>query len=113
MEYPETKQTLDAILNIGGDKQYVKFTSIYKEVQRIRLTKNLKAEPKNLRGRVRRSLINNANTGIVRNTEQSKKLSIMANYPYKVIPKNPIRFNDKAMGNVQDIENNSFLIEKK
>ena len=112
MTYPETKQTLDAILNIGGDTHYVKFADIYEEVKSIRLSNGLKEETKNLKGRVRRSLINDRITGMVRDTEQSKQFSIMANYPYSIISEKPIVFNEKQLANVEEIESNSYFLKK-
>lgn len=111
-KYPETKQTLEALINLGGRNGFVKFSSIYNEVKRIRLSNDLMADPINLKGRIRRSLINKKSTGLLRNTEQSKQLSIMANHPYLVLPKRTITINEKGLGNVQDIENNSFMLKK-
>jgi hypothetical protein len=112
MKYPETKQTLDALLNVQADKDFVSFDRIYKEVKKIRLSKGLKEETKNLKGRVRRSLINDSITGMVRKTEQSEKLSIMANFPYSVQSKTPIAINEKELANIKDVEGNSYFLKK-
>lgn len=112
-KYPETRQTLEALINLGGNNRFVKFSSVYNEVKKNRLSNNLKADPINLRGRIRRCLVNDKTTGLIRKTEQSRQLSIMANYPYDIISKEPIEINERALGNVMDIENNSFMLKKK
>lgn len=58
-KYPETRQTFEALKNLGAELNFVNFKNIFNEVKRIRLSNNLKGDTINLRTRVRRSLTNN------------------------------------------------------
>lgn len=109
--YPTTDHTFEALNNLGAQSNFVSFKSIYFEVKRIRLVKGLKAEDSNTKGRIRRSLVNTKAMANVRGSEQSKKLSINIKYPnYEVIPEHFISINEKGLSNVQDVENNKFML---
>jgi len=112
VKYPETDQTLDALIKLGAKQRFVSFNSIYNEVKRIRLEKGLMAEPSNLKGRVRRSLVNDEKIADIRRTEQSRLLSISNRYPkYSVDVEKMIFFNNKGIAKTSDIENNSFKLK--
>ena len=93
-KYPETEQTYQAMMNLKAINNYVSFDLIFKEVQKVRLSRNLMANPKNLKGRVRRSLTNDEETFKVNNSTQSNELSISRYFPeYMVASKSFIQFN--------------------
>lgn len=109
--YPTTDHTFDALNNLRATKSFASFQSIYNEVKRIRLVKGLKAEDKNTKGRIRRSLVNTKTMAKLRGSEQSRKLSINIKYPdWKVIPESHIEVNEKGLANVQQIETNRFML---
>jgi len=87
---------------------------IFDEVQKIRLSRGLKAAPYNLKERVRRSLTNDAKTAELNNSEQSNKLSIANSYPeYSVQTKESISFNEKGLvKSISEVEENSFCLRK-
>ena len=66
--YPETEQTYQALINLKAVDKFASFNMIFEEVKRIRLSRNLKANPSNLKGRVRRSLTNDEKTFKVKNS---------------------------------------------
>lgn len=76
-KYPETDQTYLALINLKAINKFVSFDMIFEEVKRIRLSKNLKANPTNLKGRVRRSLTNDDKTFKVNSSVQS---NVIINY---------------------------------
>jgi len=111
--YPTTDYTFEALKNLGAETHFVSFNSIFNEVKRIRLVKNLKSEDKNTRGRVRRSLVNTKKIAEVRGSEQSKKLSINIKYPeYMVKYEKYIQISTAGSINVKDVENNKFKLLK-
>ncbi|HEY9170436.1 MAG TPA: hypothetical protein VIN72_13160 [Lutibacter sp.] len=79
--YPETEQTYQALINLKAVNNFVSFNMIFEEVKRMRLSRNLKANPSNLEGRVRRSLTNDEKTFKVNSSVQSNELSIAKKYP--------------------------------
>lgn len=111
-KYPETEQTYQALLNLQAINNYVSFDLIFQEVQKVRLSRNLMANPKNLKGRVRRSLTNNEDTFKVNSSVQSNELSISKYFPeYSVASKTPIEFNEKGLvRDTKDVEENSFCL---
>jgi hypothetical protein len=113
--YPETEQTYQALVNLKAINHFVSFDLIFEEVQKIRLSKKLKANPLNLKGRVRRSLTNNAETFKVNNSIQSNALSITKHFPdYLVESKKPISFNEKGLVNETSmVEENSYCLKSK
>ncbi|GGG88570.1 hypothetical protein GCM10011416_01050 [Polaribacter pacificus] len=113
--YPETEQTYQALINLRAVNSFVSFKMIFEEVQQIRRSRNLKPNPSNLIGRVRRSLINNEETFKVNSSEQSNKLSIAKQFPnYAVKPKRTIPVNEKRLAiSTKDIEENSFCLIQK
>ena len=114
VKYPETDQTFEALNNLGATQRFVNFNSIYNEVKRIRLAKGLMAEPSNLKGRVRRSLVNDKMISDIRKSKQSKLISISNRYPkFHVKPEKLIVFNEKGKAKTIDIENNKFKLIKK
>ena len=38
-KYPETEETLEALINLHAETKYVSFDNIFNEVKRIRLSK--------------------------------------------------------------------------
>jgi len=110
--YPETEQTYQALINLKAVNRFVSFKMIFEEVQKIRLSRNLKANPSNLKGRVRRSLTNDEKTFKVNSSEQSNKLSITKQFPkYTVKSENPILTNEKGLvRDTKDVEENSFCL---
>lgn len=120
--YSETEETLEALKNLSADKIYVSFNSIFNEIKRIRNAKGLSNKSKNLKGRVRRSLVYDKNSlkrkeAIKERQEDSqvRLISIALMFPkYEVKSKTPILL--KNNGNIiksKDVEENSFkLIEK-
>lgn len=113
--YPETEQTYQALLNLKAVDKFVSFNMIFEEVKRIRLSRNLKANPSNLKGRVRRSLTNDEKTFKVNSSVQSNVLSIAKKYPdYSVKSKNHISFNEKGLArDIKEVEENSFCLSPK
>lgn len=113
--YPETEQTYQALLNLKAVNNFVSFKMIFEEVQKIRLSRNLKANPSNLIGRVRRSLTNDEKTFEVNTSVQSNVLSISKKYPeYTVASKNKIVFNQKGLAiDTKEVEENSFCLNQK
>lgn len=113
--YPETEQTYQALVNLKAINNFVSFDLIFQEVQKIRLSRNLKENPSNLKGRVRRSLTNDEKTFEVNDSEQSNTLSITKHYPeYRVKSKGKISFNEKGLAkNSKEVEENSFCLVKK
>ena len=121
-KYPETSQTFNALIHLRAESKYVSFKDILNEVKRNRLANNLKENPVNLIGRIRRSLVYNKKTLRlkemikVRNEDsQAKLVSIATQFPkYRILSKTSILI--KEDGNVQDIndvEENSFKLVKK
>lgn len=110
--YPETEQTYQALINLKAVNTFVSFKLIFEEVKRIRLSRNLKENPSNLIGRVRRSLTNDEKTFKVNSSFQSNALSIAKKYPeYLVKYKTPIFFNEKGLViNTREVEENSFCL---
>ena len=47
--YPETEQTYQALINLKAVDKFASFNMIFEEVKRIRLSRNLKANPSNLK----------------------------------------------------------------
>ena len=113
--YTETEQTYQALLNLKSVNNFVSFKMIFEEVQKIRLSKSLKPNPSNLKGRVRRSLTNDKKTFEVNSSVQSNELSIAKKYPeYTVESKNNITFNQKGLAiDINEVEENSFCLQKK
>jgi hypothetical protein len=111
-KYPETEQSYQALINLKAINHFVSFKFIFEEVQQIRLSRNLKANPSNLKGRVRRSLTNNVETFKVNTSIQSNELSISKHFPdYVVESKKPILFNEKGLVNKTSmVEENSFCL---
>lgn len=114
-KYPETEQTYQAMINLKAIDNFVSFKSIFEEVKRIRLSRNLRETTKNLKGRVRRSLTNDEHTFRVNTSEQSNKLSITKSYPeFAVKSKKEIFFNEKGLAiDTKEIEENHFCLVKK
>ena len=110
--YPETEQTYQALVNLKAINNFVSFDLIFQEVQKIRLSRNLKENPSNLKGRVRRSLTNDEKTFEVNDSEQSNTLSITKYYPeYRVKSKASISFNEKGLAKeTKEVEENSFCL---
>ena len=113
--YPETEQTYQAMMNLKAINHFVSFDLIFQEVQKVRLSRNLMANPKNLKGRVRRSLTNDEETFKVNSSIQSNELSISKHFPqYIVRSKSPIEFNEKGLvRRTSDVEENSFSLTQK
>jgi hypothetical protein len=113
--YPETEQTYQALINLKAIKNFVSFIIIFEEVQQIRLSRNLKANPSNLKGRVRRSLTNNVETFKVNTSIQSNELSISKHFPdYVVESEKPISFNEKGLvRDTKEVEENGFCLISK
>ena len=114
-KYPETEQTYQALINLKAVDNFVAFKLIFEEVQKIRLSRNLKENPSNLKGRVRRSLTNDEKTFEVNDSNQSNTLSITKHYPqFRVKPKANISFNEKGLvKSTKEVEENSFCLVKK
>ena len=109
--YPTTDHTFEALNNLSATKVFVSFDSIYNEVKRIRLVKGLKAEDKNTKGRIRRSLVNTKSIANIRGSEQSKKLSINIKYPnWEVVSESEIQVSSSGLANVKQIEANLFML---
>lgn len=111
-KYPETKQTLEALINLGAETKFVSFKNILNEVIRIRLSNNLEGNPTNLRGRVRRSLTNNEKTVLKNSSEQSRELNIPLMFKdYKIKSKFLIQINEKGIvKSTKEVEENSFML---
>ena len=112
VNYPETEQTYQALIKLKAVNKFVSFNIIFEGVQNIRLSRNLKANPSNLKGRVRRSLINNNRTTKANSSFQSSELSIADKYPkYRVMYKRPISLNEKGLAkDINEVEENSFCL---
>lgn len=113
-KYPETEQTYQAMINLNALNNFVSFNLIFQEVQKIRLSRKLKENPTNLKGRVRRSLTNNEDTFRVNDSEQSNTLSIAKSYlKYIVKSKKEFFFNEKGLAiDTKEVEENSFSLIK-
>ena len=120
-KYPETRQTFEALKNLGAESKFISFKNIFNEVKRIRLCNNLKEDPKNLRGRVRRSLFYDENSlkikEAIKNRQedsQVKLVSIALIFPkYETKSKTPILLNKIGNAKKEDVEENSFMLLKK
>ena len=108
-KYSETKQTFEALINLGAESKFISFKDIYNEVKRIRKSKG---DPENLKGRVRRSLINKEKTLLLNNSKQSREFSIALKFrPYEVVSKHPVRINEKGLAkDISEIEENGFML---
>ena len=120
-KYPETSQTFNALIHLGAETKYVSFKDIFNEVKKNRLANNLKENPKNLIGRVRRSLVYDKETLILKEmvkargeNSQPKLISIAIQFAiYKVLSKSPIL--SRKYVSAQDtnaLEENSFMLVK-
>jgi len=114
-KYPETKQTFEALKNLGANTKFVSFENILNEIIRLRQSNNLEGNPKNLRGRVRRSLTNDEKTILINPSEQSRKLNIPLMFKgYKIESKFSILKNEKGIvKRTKDVEANSFKLLSK
>jgi hypothetical protein len=113
--YPEAEQTYQAMMNLKAINHFVSFDLIFEEVQKVRLSRNLMANPENLKGRVRRSLTNDEETFKVNSSRQSNEFSVSKYFPEIMVrSKSPIEFSEKGLvRRTKDVEENSFsLIQK-
>jgi hypothetical protein len=113
-KYPEAEQTFEALKILGAENKFVSFNDIFKKVKFIRASRNLKTDTKNLKGRVRRSLVYNEKTILINSSEQCRELNIALKFkPFKVISLKPIILNEKGLiKNSKEVEENSFKLIK-
>ena len=120
-KYPETKQTFEALMNLGAESRFVSFKNIFNEVKRIRLSKSLKENPANLKTRVRRSLFYDKKSLKIKEAmkerqedSQVKLVSIALMFPkYEVKSKDPVLLNNSGNAKTKDVEDNSYMLIKK
>lgn len=113
-KYPEAEQTFQALRNLRANENYVSFDKIFEEVKKIRIARNLKEDTKNLKGRVRRSLVNTKESAQINKSEQSQLLNIPLEFSdYIVLSKSPIQIKESGLvKSTHEVESNSFKLVK-